>query len=76
MNSVKLICHKYTLKRVYVQFGPTWSIPISMKALDQPWKIGNHKHYTQNTFKSLLTSVRSDNPMVFAQLNTAMKYSN
>ena len=36
MDGVKMACHKQTLRRTYIMYGPSWRIPLHAKGLDVP----------------------------------------
>lgn len=61
MNSISILCHKNAQKRLYTQYGPTWNLPLYIKALDNGnWFKTHKKHRWSKEAKKKLDKMVSE----------------
>ena len=58
IDSIPVSCHKNAEKRLFIEFGPTWKIPIPIKNLENPlWLIDNAVVRRTNHAREILKSL-------------------
>ena len=69
-NSAPLSCHKESVYRVWLRFGPSWRVPLHAKNLDIPWR--------EPLFKAKLESMVSKDGVIYEhsvrELDASVEY--